>query len=54
MTPIQANKYIPHTKKSKFNYYLKSQIDNLPGKRPLRLIKLPIKKSGKNYLITII
>ena len=47
MTPIQTYKYKSHTKKSMFNYYLKSQIDNLPGKRPSRLEKIPIKKSGK-------
>ena len=47
MTPTQTYKYVPHTKQSKFNYYLVSQIDSLPGKRLSRIAKIPIKRSGK-------
>ena len=51
MTPTQAYKYIPHTKQSMYNYYIKSQIDNLPGKRLSRIKKEPNKKSGKKLFI---
>ena len=47
MTPTQTYIYKPHIKQSMYNYYLKSQIDNLPGKRLSRIKKVPIKKSGK-------
>ena len=47
MMPTQFYKYIPHTKQSMFNYYLISQIDNLPGSNQSRLCKISIKKGGK-------
>ena len=36
MMPTQFYKYIPHTKQSIFNYYLISQIGNLPGSNQSR------------------
>lgn len=47
MMPTQFYKYTPHTKKSMFNYYLISQIDNLPGSKQSAVCKISIKKSGK-------
>lgn len=47
MTPTQIYKYTPHIKQSKYNYYLKSQIANLPGSRPSRIGKIAFKKCGK-------
>lgn len=47
MIPTQSYIYKPHTKKSMYSYYLKSQIDNLPGKRPSRIEKTPNRKTGK-------
>jgi hypothetical protein len=37
--------YKPHTKQSTYNYYLISQIDNLPGRSRKEIINL--KKTGK-------
>lgn len=47
MMPTQFYKYTPHTKQSMFNYYLISQIDNLPGSKQSRIGKSSIKKGGK-------
>ena len=47
MMPTQSYKYTPHTKHSMFNYYLISQIDNLPGSNQSRICKISIKKVGK-------
>ena len=47
MTPTQIYTYRPHIKQSKYNHYLISQIDSLPGSRPPLLAKNLIKKSGK-------
>ena len=47
MMPTQSYKYTPHTKQSMFNYYLISQIDNLPGSNQSRICKISIKKGGK-------
>ena len=47
MMPTQFYKYTPHTKQSMFNYYLISQIDNLPGSRQSNICKILIKKGGK-------
>ena len=45
MTPTQRYVYKPHTKQSMYNYYLISQIDNLPGRSRKEIINL--KKTGK-------
>jgi hypothetical protein len=47
MMPTQFYKYTPHTKQSMFNYYLISQIDNLPGSKQSRICEISIKKAGK-------
>lgn len=47
MMPTQLYKYIPHTKQSIYNFYLKSQIDNLPGSTPSPLCRNVIKRKGK-------
>ena len=47
MMPIQFYKYTPLKKKSMFNYYLISQIDNIPGSKQSRVCKISIKKGGK-------
>ena len=47
MIPTQCYKYTPHKKQSMFNYYLISQIDNLPGSKQSRVCKIAIKKGGK-------
>lgn len=47
MIPTQLYSYTPHTKKSKFNFYQISQIDNIPGSNYSREVKNPIKKTGK-------
>ena len=45
MTPTQRYVYKPHTKQSMYNYYLISQIDNLPGRS--RKETIDPKKTGK-------
>ena len=47
MMPTQFYKYTPHTKQSMFNYYLISQIDNLPGSGQSSVCKISIKKGGE-------
>ena len=47
MIPTQFYKYTPHSKQSMFNYYLISQIDNLPGSSQTFIYKILIKKGGK-------
>ena len=47
MIPTQLYKYIPHTKSSKYNYYLISQIDNIPGSKPNTTRNNIVKKNGK-------
>ena len=47
MFPTQLYVMRPHTKQSMYNYYLISQIDNLPGYRPSHLIKHINKGKGK-------
>lgn len=47
MIPTQLYKYTPHTKKSQYNYYLISQIDNIPGSCPNINRKIIVKKTGK-------
>lgn len=47
MTPTQLYKYRPHVKQSKYNYYLNSQIDSLPGNIPSNKSKIFMKKTGK-------
>ena len=54
MMPTQFSIYTPHTKQSMFNYYLISQIDNLPGSRQSHLAKISIKKGGKKTFNKII
>lgn len=53
MIPTQLYSYTPHTKKSKFNFYLISQIDTIPGSNYSRKEKNPVKKSGKKLFSNI-
>lgn len=47
MVPTQLYKYVPHTKQSMYNFYLKSQIDSLPGSTPSPIGRNIIKRKGK-------